>query len=84
MLAGIKYGIAAACAAAIALTGCATTSETSGTGSERFSFAVIGDLGYEAPFEAQMERVLEDISRAPLTFLVHVGDLASPPRGVCQ
>ena len=80
MLAGFKYGIAAACAVAIALAGCATTSETSGTGSERFSFAVIGDLGYEAPFEPQLERVLDDINRTPLAFLVHVGDLASPPR----
>ena len=27
-----------------------------------------------------MERVLDDINRTPLAFLVHVGDLASPPR----
>jgi hypothetical protein len=71
--------IAAAAAGAAALAGCATTNETTSAG--RFSFAVIGDLGYEAPFEPQLERVLDDISRTTgLAFLIHLGDLASPPR----
>jgi hypothetical protein len=73
-----KICMAAAAAGAIALAGCATMSETSSAA--RFSFAVIGDLGYEEPFEPQLDRVLDEINRTPLSFVVHLGDLASPPR----
>lgn len=75
-----KFRIASSFAAAIALAGCAATSETSVAVRAPFSFAVVGDLGYDAPFEPQLERVFEDINRTPLAFVVHLGDLASPRR----
>jgi hypothetical protein len=42
-------------------------------------FALIGDLGYRPPEEPQMQKVLDEINNMALTFVVHVGDLSSPP-----
>ena len=80
MVSALKFCAIGAVAAAVALAGCATTTGTSQGGSEGFSFAVIGDLAYAEPFEPQLQRVLDDINRTPLSFLVHLGDLAAPPR----
>lgn len=55
--------------------GCATTTSTS---DKHFSFAVIGDLAYAPASEPQLERVLDEINRSPLSFVVHLGDLAFP------
>ena len=48
-----------------------------------FSFGVFGDLGYSAAQEPLLENVLADLDRAPLAFVVHVGDLGSPDTGSC-
>jgi hypothetical protein len=44
------------------------------------TFALIGDLGYRADEEPLMQNVLDDLNKSALAFVVHVGDLAVPPR----
>jgi len=41
-------------------------------------FALIGDLGYRPQEEPLTQNVLDDIDKATLAFVVHVGDLSSP------
>lgn len=53
--------------AAALLCGCAATSE-------RFDFALIGDQQYSAESEAQFPRLMTDVDRAELDFVVHLGD----------
>ena len=64
-------------ALALLIAGCA--SPTSGD----FSFALIGDLGYTRAQEPQVDNVLRAINAEPLAFVVHDGDLGSPPNGSC-
>lgn len=49
-----------------------------------FSFALIGDLGYLPAQEPQVDNVLREINAEPLAFVVHDGDLGSPPNGSCS
>src|SRR5918999_999921 len=46
----------------------------SGCASGRFDFALVGDQQYDAESEAQFPRLLADIDRAEVHFVVHVGD----------
>ena len=47
-----------------------------------FTFALIGDLGYVPSEEPWLENVLTELSKdTALSFVVHVGDLASPRYG---
>ena len=64
---------------ALVLSGCATSSSTTSS-SGQFSFAVIGDVAYAPNSEPQLERMLDVINQASLSFVVHVGDLAFPSR----
>src|ERR1041385_5044992 len=41
-------------------------------------FALFGDLGYRPQEEPLIQNVLDDINKATLAFVVHVGDLSSP------
>ena len=68
---------AAIVALAALLAGCA-----GGPGGD-FSFALIGDLGYTPAQEPMVENVLRDINGESLAFVVHDGDLGSPPNGAC-
>jgi hypothetical protein len=43
------------------------------------TFGLIGDLGYRPAEEPLLENVLDDLNRNALAFVVHVGDLSSPP-----
>lgn len=42
-------------------------------------FGLIGDLGYRPAEEPLLQNVLDDLNRNALAFVVHVGDLSSPP-----
>jgi len=55
-----------------------------GCASERFEFAVIGDQQYNAESEAQFPRLIEDIDRATLEFVVHLGDFKAGTTGLCD
>jgi hypothetical protein len=57
----------------------AATNDKAGT----FAFGLFGDLGYSAAEEPLMANVLDDLNRARLSFVVHVGDLGSPRAGSC-
>lgn len=59
--------MAVAILGAALLAGCAATAE-------RFQFAVIGDQQYNAESEAQFPRLMEDIDRSDVEFVIHVGD----------
>jgi hypothetical protein len=51
-------------------------------GPQRFTFAVIGDLGYYAEQEPWVDNVFADLNRNDaLAFVVHVGDLSRPALG---
>ena len=43
----------------------------------RFSFAIVGDAPYNALEEIEFARELQEIDRADLAFVVHVGDIKS-------
>src|SRR5262245_43585690 len=47
---------------------------------QEINFGLIGDLAYTAAQEPLFDNVLADLNRAPLAFVVHVGDLASQRR----
>lgn len=47
------------------------------------SFAVIGCLGYRPAHEPWFENLLTELNKTPLAFVVHVGDLGTPPSGSC-
>ena len=64
-------------ALALLIAGCA-----SAPGGD-FSFALIGDLGYTPAQEPLVDNVLREINAEPLAFVVHDGDLGSPPNGSC-
>ena len=49
-----------------------------------FSFALIGDLAYIPTQEKNLNNVLDEIKQTPLAFVVHDGDLSSPPFGSCS
>src|SRR3954469_4257021 len=67
----------AVAALAVLLAGCASSP------SADFSFALIGDLGYTPAQEPMVDNVLREINAEPLAFVVHDGDLGSPPNGSC-
>ena len=46
-------------------------------------FGLFGDLAYSASEEPLLDNVLAELNRAPLAFVVHVGDLGSPRAGSC-
>jgi hypothetical protein len=49
---------------------------------QRFTFALIGDLGYVPAEESWTANVFAELSKDPsLSFVVHVGDLSSPRYG---
>ena len=58
--------IALAVLAVVLLCGCAS--------SDRFDFALIGDQQYDEESEAQFPRLMADIDRAEVEFVVHLGD----------
>ena len=64
-------------ALALFIAGCASS-----PGAD-FSFALIGDLGYTPAQEPLVENVLREINAEPLAFVIHDGDLGSPPNGSC-
>src|SRR5215471_10850078 len=43
------------------------------------TFGLIGDLGYRPAEEPLLQNVLDDLNSNALAFVVHVGDLSSPP-----
>src|SRR5262249_10109095 len=43
------------------------------------TFGLVGDLGYRPSEEPLLQNVLDDLNKNELAFVVHVGDLSSPP-----
>ena len=71
--------------AAAATVGACLSMTPASNAPDSFSFAVIGDLGYFASQEPMVDNVMADLNlAAPLAFVVHVGDLGSPPGGSCR
>jgi hypothetical protein len=69
--------IAAAIFVAATLAGCAATPA-------RFDFALIGDQQYNAESEAQFPRLMADIDRAEVEFVVHLGDFKAGTSQLCD
>jgi hypothetical protein len=55
-----------------------------GCASARFEFAVIGDQQYNAESEAQFPRLMQDIDRAEVDFVLHLGDFKAGITGLCD
>jgi hypothetical protein len=49
-----------------------------------FTFALIGDLSYLPTQEKNLINVMDDLQKTSLAFVVHDGDLGSPPFGSCS
>ena len=64
------------------LAGCAGTGRTSQSENGNFAFALIGDQQYDAESTKKFPVLLEDLNRADLAFVVHVGDFKGP--GICD
>src|SRR5581483_6106539 len=62
--------------AALLLAACAPAQD--------FSFALIGDLGYQPKEEPMVERVFAALAGERLAFVVHDGDLGRPSNGSCS
>jgi hypothetical protein len=63
----------------VVLVGCATRPSGPGT----FSFAVIGDLQYNAEEEKQFPHLLDQISVQPMSFVMHLGDFKAGSNSPC-
>lgn len=50
---------------------------------QAFRFGLFGDLAYRPHEEALLEHVFDDLNRASLDFVVHLGDLGAPSQGSC-
>ena len=50
----------------------------------RFDIAVLGDQQYDAESDAQFPRLMADIDRAPVDFVVHLGDFKAGTSGACS
>lgn len=50
----------------------------------RFDIAVIGDQQYDAESDAQFPRLMADIDRADVEFVVHLGDFKAGTSGACS
>lgn len=59
------------------------TSSASAQEARSYKIGIFGDLAYVEAREPQLANVLEDLDRADLQFVVHVGDLGSPRAGSC-
>lgn len=70
----VLTGSALACIA----SGC--TSARARGASDTFEFGVVGDGPYVLASEAPFERVIADMNRSELAFVVHVGDIQADPR----
>jgi hypothetical protein len=44
-----------------------------------FDIALVGDTGYSNQYDQQFQRVIEDMNRHQLGFVVHDGDIKAPP-----
>jgi hypothetical protein len=64
----------------VLLLGCASASPES----RRFEIALIGDQQYNAESEAQFGRLMEDLDRSTLAFVVHVGDFKAGTSMLCD
>jgi hypothetical protein len=69
--------MAAAIAVIALLAGCAAAPG-------RFEFALIGDQQYNEESEAQFPRLMEDIDRAEVEFVVHLGDFKAGTTQPCD
>jgi hypothetical protein len=54
--------------------GCASARPAAEAGATRFEFALIGDQQYNEASEAQFPRLMADVDRSSVSFVVHVGD----------
>lgn len=73
-------GIALSTLSLLFVTGCASTASG---GADRFEIGLIGDQHYDAHSTAQFPNILAAMNRTELAFVVHVGDIGSPPFGSC-
>src|SRR5262249_5453812 len=58
---------------------CATTQRHDGEG--RFEIGIVGDLPYTAADEAKMPALIDDVNKADLAFVLHVGDMQADGAG---
>jgi ribosomal protein L24E len=59
-------------------TSSTTTTATTTRPSPPFDIALIGDTGYSAEQDVKFQRVIEDMNRHELAFVVHDGDIKAP------
>ena len=72
LLSPSKTGIGTLCIAF--LLGCAGVESTGQTGPDKFEFGLIGDQQYNRESIAKFPNLMEEVNRANLAFVVHVGD----------
>jgi hypothetical protein len=69
-----RFRIAVVAAWLSLVLGCAGARPAGEAGSARFEFALIGDQQYNEASEAQFPRLMADVDRSSVAFVVHVGD----------
>jgi hypothetical protein len=71
--------------AALALVlGCAGARPVDEPAAQRFEFALIGDQQYNEESEAQFTRLMTDVDRSSVVFVVHVGDFKAGTSMPCN
>ena len=80
---GLRRVVQAIAAGTLALTSALPPATAQQRPVVEISFGLFGDLAYVPAREPQMQAVLDEMSRTPLAFVVHVGDLGSPRTGSC-
>lgn len=77
---GLGSALVTAGALCIALLGgCATVEGSGEPEKNRFEFGLVGDQQYNPESEAKFPRIMEQMNRSNLAFVVHVGDFKGEP-----
>jgi hypothetical protein len=59
----------------LAAAGCSATQQGGGRGAAPFAVAVMGDAPYREDEEARVRRLIDDVNREDMAWVVHIGDI---------
>ena len=75
-----KYILSSGVAPMLALAMLAFTTPNASAQSAKFEFGILGDTDYSFKMEKELPKIMAEMNKADLSFVVHVGDFEADPR----
>ena len=75
-----KYILSSGVAPVLALAMLAFTTPNASAQSAKFQFGILGDTDYSFKMEKELPKIMAEMNKADLSFVVHVGDFEADPR----